>query len=93
MASDVILDKRILARRNSESPSAAESELPDLAERIFEPSEEDVEAFRLALTQEQSLRAERVVRALERAAKPPEAPPMPEILLDGLDDLDLADGD
>ncbi len=93
MALDRTLDKRILARRNAGSKVATESELPDLADRIFEPSEEEVEAFRLALTEEQSLREERVQRALERAAKPPEAPPMPEIPLDGLDDLDLAGGD
>ena len=68
MALDRTLDKRILAGRNAGSKVATESELPDLADRIFEPSEEEVEAFRLALTEEQSLREERVQRALERAA-------------------------
>lgn len=89
MASEPVQDKRILARQNVTSLARPAGELPDLADRIFEPTEEEVEAFRVALGREQVLRGESVERALERASRPPEPPPTPEIPLDVLEDFDL----
>ncbi len=89
MASADSLDKRIMDRSKGR-PELEAADLPDLAGNIFEPTDEEVEAFRSSLIQEQALREERVQRALERASRPPEAPPLPEIPFDEFGELDLS---
>jgi hypothetical protein len=60
----------------------AVSELPDSGENLRELASEEIEKFEAGLPAEAEVRAERIQRALERAAAPPPKPPEPVQELD-----------
>jgi hypothetical protein len=53
------------------------SELPDSTGNLRQLTDEEAEQFETGLAPEAEVRAERIERALERAAAPPPAPPEP----------------
>ncbi len=72
--------ERMLARRevSAEEVAKAARALPDLADAVASPSEDDLKQLAETLEEERSVREERIQRALERAASPAErAPPGP----------------
>ena len=72
--------ERMLARRevSVEEVAKAARALPDLADAVAPPSEDDLKQLAETLEEERSVREERIQRALERAASPAErAPPGP----------------
>lgn len=72
--------ERMLARRevSAEEVAKAARALPDLADAVASPSEEDLKQLAETLEEEHTVREERILRALERAASPAErAPPGP----------------
>jgi hypothetical protein len=60
----------------------AGAQLPDLSENLRRLDDEEIEKFAAGIPNEVELRAERIQRALERAAAPPPKPPEPVQELD-----------
>jgi hypothetical protein len=78
------IQRRMLRERRT-TPEDLENELSALAdssENVRELSDEEVEKFRGGLAAEAGVRAERIERALARAAAPPPKPPPPVQELD-----------
>ena len=87
------LDRRTLERMlarlevTQEVVAKAARALPDLADAVASPSEEDLEKLAQKLTAERSVREERIERALERAASPAERIPQGPVQPFDEDDL------
>jgi hypothetical protein len=79
---DKMLDKRLQRRlerlqKSSGQSDREASQLPDLADRIAPPSDEELEELKRALIAERPIREERVRRAVERQTNPePEIEPV-----------------
>ena len=78
MGSNMIPDKRLQRRGGSRLDEVGLQEkldaLPDSADQIYQPTEEEVEAFRSSLETEEQIRKVRIERALTRAAQRIPAP-------------------
>jgi hypothetical protein len=92
MSEDSSIDRRIqdrmLRERRITRAQVEEraGQLPDLADRVRTPSDDEIQAFADVLPREQEVRAERIERALERAVAPPPPAPTPVTEFDA-DDL------
>jgi hypothetical protein len=73
------IQQRLLRERRTSRGELDEavSQLPDSADSLRELDDEEVDKFKAGLDPEAELRAERIQRALERAAAPPPKPPEP----------------
>jgi hypothetical protein len=74
----MLRDHRVTSKEMDE----AGAELPDSSENLRALDDEEIEKFAAAIPTEVELRAERIERALERAAAPPPKPPEPVQELD-----------
>ncbi len=81
--------ERMLARRevSAEEVAKAARALPDLADAVASPSEDDLKQLAETLEEERSVREERIQRALERAASPAERIPQGPVQPFDEDDL------
>ena len=81
---DLRIQQRMLRDRRVTSKELEEAgaELPDSSENLRTLDDEEIEKFAAAIPIELELRAERIQRALERAAAPPPKPPEPVQELD-----------
>ena len=86
------VDKRLqvrLVREGLASDAVIREEaeqLPDLSGNIRRLDDAELGAFRKEIASEKEVRAESIVRALERAVAPPPPPPQP---VQGFDEEDL----